>query len=122
MEFLWMKYKFSNAFSASALAMHLGFQNRIDSSLAHLQTFGGNIFYKKEKVNFMGTYYYQMGNNLQKNASSIKTNAGMASAKVDYNFTKKINGGISSDYLSGCDMNSSSRTISYFNPLYGTHH
>ena len=122
MEFLWMKYKFSDAFSASALAMNLGFQNRIDSSVSHFQTFGGNIFYKKDKVNFLGTYYYQTGNNPQKNASSIKTNAWMVSAKVDYNFTKKFNAGIGSDYLSGRDMNSSSRNISYFNPLYGTHH
>jgi hypothetical protein len=122
MEFLWMKYKFSEAFSASALAMNLGFQNRIDSSLSHLQTFGGNLFYKKDKVNFIGTYYYQTGNNPQKNASSIKTNAWMVSAKVDYNFTKKFNAGIGTDYLSGRDMNSSSRNISYFNPLYGTHH
>ena len=122
MEFLWMKYKFSEAFSASALAMNLGFQNRIDSSVSHLQTFGGNLFYKKDKVNFIGTYYYQTGNNPQKNASSIKTNAWMVSAKVDYNFTKKFNAGIGTDYLSERDMNSSSRNISYFNPLYGTHH
>lgn len=122
MEFLWMKYKFSDAFSASALAMNLAFQNRNDSSVSHLQTFGGNVFYKKDKVNFMGTYYYQTGNNPQKSASSIKTNAWMASAKADYNFTKKFNAGIGSDFLSGRDMNSSSRNISYFNPLYGTHH
>lgn len=122
MEFLWMKYKFSDAFSASALAMNLAFQNRIDSSLSYLQTFGGNVFYKKDKVNATGTYYYQMGNNPQKNSSSIKTNAWMTSAKVDYNFTKKFTAGIGSDYLSGQDMNSSSGNISYFNPLYGTHH
>lgn len=122
MEFLWMKYKFSDAFSASALAMNLAFQNRIDSSISHLQTFGGNIFYKKEKLNVMGTYYYQMGDNAQKNFSSIKTNAWMASAKVDYKFTKKFGAGIGSDFLSGMDMNSPSRNISYFNPLYGTHH
>ena len=122
MEFLWMKYKFTDAFSVSALAMNLAFQNRIDSSLSHLQTFGGNLFYKKEKVNFTGTYYYQTGNNAQKNASSMKTNAWMVSGKVDYNFTKKFSAGIGSDFLSGKDMNSTSRNISFFNPLYGTHH
>lgn len=122
MEFLWMKYKFCDAFSASALAMNLAFQNRMDSSLSHLQTFGGNVFYKKDKVNAMGTYYFQTGNNPQKNSTSFKTNAWMASAKVDYNFTKKLTAGIGSDFLSGQNMNSSSRNISYFNPLYGTHH
>jgi len=122
MEFLWIKYKFSDAFSASALAMDLAFQNRFDSSLSHLQTFGGNIFYKNEKLNVAGTYYYQTGNNPQKNSSSIKTNAWMASVKVNYNFTKKFSYGIGSDFLSGQDMSTSSRNISYFNPLYGTHH
>jgi hypothetical protein len=69
-----------------------------------------------------GTYYYQTGNNPQKNSSSIKTNAWMASVKVNYNFTKKFSYGIGSDFLSGQDMSTSSRNISYFNPLYGTHH
>ena len=64
------------------LAMNLDIQNRIDSSVSHLQTFGGNIFYKKEKLNLSGTYYYQTGNNPVKNSSSIKTNAWMAAAKA----------------------------------------
>lgn len=122
MEFLWMKYKFSDALSASALAMNLAFQNKIDSSIAHLQTFGGNLYYNTNKLNISGTYYYQMGKNPQKSASPIATNAWMAAAKADYHFNKTFGLGIGSDYLSGKDMNSSSSTISYFNPLYGTHH
>jgi len=122
MEFLWLKYQFSDAFSASALAMNLAFQNRIDSSVSFLQTLGGNLFYKKEKVNFSATYYYQMGNNAHKNSLRVKTNAWMASAKADYNFTKNFAATVGSDFLSGKDMNSSSGNISYFNPLYGTHH
>jgi hypothetical protein len=122
MEFLWMKYNFTNALSASVLAMNLDMQNRIDSSVAHLQTVGGNIFYKDKKLNITGTYYYQMGSNPLKNSSSIKTNAWMAAAKADYNIDEKFKIGIGSDYLSGNNMNSTSSTISYFNPLYGTHH
>jgi hypothetical protein len=122
MEFLWMKYNFSNAFSASALLMNLDLQNKIDSSMAHLQTVGGNVFYKKNKVSLTGTYYYQTGNNSLKNISSIKTNAWMAAIKADYNFNKKTGFGIGSDFLSGRNMNSHSTTISSFNPLYGTHH
>ncbi|MEO8853753.1 MAG: alginate export family protein, partial [Ginsengibacter sp.] len=34
MEFLWMKYDFSKAFSASAIFMNLDLQNKIDSSVA----------------------------------------------------------------------------------------
>jgi hypothetical protein len=122
MEFLWMRYKFTDALSASVLAMNLDIQNRIDSSVSHLQTLGGNIFYKDKKLNITGTYYYQMGNNPLKNSSSIKTNAWMAAAKLDYNIDKKFRIGIGSDYLSGNNMNSTSSTINYFNPLYGTHH
>jgi len=122
MEFLWMKYQFTNALSASALIMNLNTQNRIDSSISNLQTLGGNIFYKKEKINIAGTYYYQMGNNPVKNSSSIKTNAWMAAIKADYAINKKFGIGIGSDYLSGKNMNSTSTKITYFNPLYGTQH
>lgn len=122
MQFLWMKYQFSNAFSASALALNLDTQNKMDSSISHLQTVGGNLYYKTEKLNLMATYYYQTGNNPVKNFVAIKTNAWLASAKADYNFDKKFVVGIGSDYLSGNNMNTSSSTISYFNPLYGTHH
>src|SRR5690606_14003184 len=42
MEFLWMKYNFNDALSASFLGMNIDMQNRIDSSVSHLQTIGGN--------------------------------------------------------------------------------
>ena len=122
MQFLWMKYKFTDAFAISVLAMNLDMQSRADSSLSHLQTLGGNAFYKKGNWNAMGTYYYQMGNKPVKNSNAVKTNAWMASAKVDYNINKKLNAGIGSDYLSGRDMNASSSKVPYFNPLYGTGH
>ena len=122
MEFLWMKYQFSNALSASALVMNLAFQNKVDSSISNLQTFGGNLFYKRNKLNISGTYYYQMGNNPQKASSTITTDAWMAAVKADYHFNKIFGLGIGSDYLSGKDMNSTSSTISYFNTLYATNH
>lgn len=122
MEFLWMKYEISEALSASALLMNLDMQNRLDSSIYHLQTLGGNVFYKKDKLNLTGTYYFQTGNNPQKSLKSVKTNAWMAAFKADYNINKKIGIGVGSDYLSGKNMNSSTSTISFFNPLYGTHH
>ena len=122
MEFLWMKYKLTDALAVSFLGMNLDMQNRIDSSVSHLQTVGGNVFYKKQKLNITGTYYYQMGNKPVKNSSSIKTNAWMAAAKVDYNIDKRFGIGGGSDYLSGTNMNSTSAKVTYFNPLYGTHH
>jgi Alginate export len=122
MQFLWMKYKFTDAFAISVLAMNLDMQSRADSSLSYLQTLGGNAFYKKDRWNAMATYYYQTGNKPVKNFNAIKTNAWMASAQVDYNINKNLNAGIGSDYLSGKDMNASSSRVTYFNPLYGTGH
>jgi hypothetical protein len=122
MEFLWMKYKFSDAIGMSIITMNLDLQSRFDSSVSHLQTLGGNVFYNKGKVNAMGTGYYQTGRNQPKNLSTVKTSAWMAAVKADYSFNKKFSLGIGSDYLSGRDMNSKSSNISYFNPLYGTGH
>ncbi len=122
MQFLWMKYKFTNSFNLSVLAMNLDMQSRFDSSVSHLQTVGGNVFYKKGKWNVSATYYYQTGNSPVKNLTAVKTNAWLAAAKADYSFSKKFTAGIGSDYLSGRDMNSTSSKITYFNPLYGTGH
>ena len=122
MQFVWMKYKFSKTVAVSALAMNLDIQNRIDSSISNLQTLGGNVFYKEGKWNASGTYYYQTGRTPVKNASAIKTNAWMASAKIDRQISKKFSVGIGSDYLSGKSMNSTSSTVTYFNTLYGTGH
>ena len=122
MEFLWSEYKFTDAFTVSALVLNIDIQSRSDSLLSHLQTAGANIFYKKNKLNLAGTYYYQAGKNSVKNSSSIKTNAWMAAVKADYHFNDVFGIGAGSDYLSGRDMNAASSRITYFNPLYGTHH
>lgn len=122
MQFLWMKYAFSNSLSASAIFMNLDFQNPSDSSISNLQTMGANLFYVKDKFHLNGTFYYQTGNNPLKNMPAITTSAWMASVKASYNFNKNTALGIGSDYLSGRDMNSTSSKISYFNPLYGTGH
>src|SRR6185312_7038048 len=63
MEFLWMRYQFTRSLSASALALNIAVQNKIDSSVSNLQTLGGNIYYKKDKLNVSGTYYFQTGRN-----------------------------------------------------------
>lgn len=122
MEFLWMKYEFSPSLSASAIALNVATQNKIDSSIANLQTLGGNIYYNKNKLGITGTYYYQTGRAPLPNAPSVKTDAWMASIKAMYNISKNTGLGIGSDYLSGRDMNAASSKITYFNPLYGTGH
>lgn len=122
MQFLWLKYNATDAFSFSILALNLNMQNRMDSSIANLQTIGSNLYFKKDKFNLNGSFYYQAGNNPVKNALAIKTSAWMAAFNAEYNFNKSFGLAAGSDYLSGKDMNDFSSKITYFNPLYGTHH
>ncbi len=122
MQFLWVTYGFRGAVSVSALALNVNLQSDMDSSVSSIQTLGGNIYYNKDDLKINGTCYYQTGRNPVKNSSSMKTSSWMAAVKADYNLNQKIGFGIGSDYLSGKDMNSTSSKITYFNPLYGTHH
>lgn len=122
MELVWAKYNFDNHFSASALLLSLQNQARSDSAVSNLQTAGGNLFYKNEKLSVTASAYYQFGKTPVANAPKIATDAWMASVKASF----KASGGVKltagSDYLSGKDMNSSSSAITSFNPLFGTHH
>jgi len=122
MQFLWIEGKVSEFITVSALALNLNMQSRTDSLISNLQTVGGNIYYKKAKLKIQGTAYAQMGNKDVKGKPSIKTNAWMAAIKVDYKLNDKIDLGIGSDYLSGKEKDSTNSDITYFNPLYGTHH
>ena len=122
MEFLWLRYDINPTLAFSILGLNLGFQDRIDSSRSNLQTMGGNVFLKKNKWAATGTYYLQTGMNHKDNLVAKRTNAWMASLKVDYSFRPSFSTSIGSDYLSGNDMNSTSAKNTYFNPLYGTGH
>ena len=122
MEFLWMKYNFSEAFTASALLLNLNFQSRVDSSMSSLQTIGGNVFYKKDRINLQATYYYQTGLSHPKNTALAKTNAWMGAFKADYQLSKHTGIGAGLDYLTGRAMNATSTNVHWFNPLYGTSH
>ena len=122
MEFLWLRYDINKALAFSLIGINLGFQDRIDSSNANLQTVGGNIFFTKNKLKATGTYYLQAGKKEVINSPDTKTKAWMAALKIEYNFNKRFNTVVGTDYLSGHDMNSTSVTNTSFNPLYGTGH
>ncbi|MEO9209730.1 MAG: alginate export family protein [Ginsengibacter sp.] len=122
MHFVWLKYQVSEAVSFSAIGLNLQIQNKIDSSVANLFTGGGNLFIHKDKWNIQGTYYFQFGNKPVINSAEIKTSAWMTAIKVGYQVDKKWTATIGSDYLSGRDMNTSSTTITSFDPLYATGH
>ena len=122
MEFLWLRYDINPSLAFSILGMNLGFQDRIDSSRSNLQTMGGNVYYKKNKLSATGTYYHQTGRKHGSNLPGSKTNAWMAAGKIDYKFNPSFSTSIGSDYLSGNNMNSISPKNTYFNPLYATGH
>lgn len=122
MEFLWLRYNINSSLAFSLLGLNLGFQDRIDSSRSNLQTMGGNVFFKKNKLDAKGTFYLQTGKNHAKNLTITKTEAWMAALKIGYNFNKQFNASAGTDYLSGNDMSSTSQKNTYFNPLYGTGH
>lgn len=122
MEFLWLRYDINPSLAFSLLGLNLGLQDRIDSSRSNLQTMGGNIFLKKNKLAAAGTFYLQTGKNHRKDLTVNRTNAWMAALKIEYNFNKQFNTTAGTDYLSGNDMSSTSSKNTYFNPLYGTGH
>ena len=122
MEFLWLRYDINPTLAFSVLGMNLGFQDHIDSSKSNLQTLGGNVYFSKKKLKATGTYYLQKGTANRINLPDMKTNAWMAAVYLTYNFHKKFNTTVGTDYLSGNDMSSNSITNTSFNPLYGTGH
>lgn len=122
MEFLWLHYQATKAFSLSALAMNIGKQSRADSAMSALQTYGLNANFKEKKFDLNASAYFQSGQTNFKTAAAQQTNAWMASLYGYYYFTKKFSMGLGSDYLSGRDMGSTSADNTVFNPLYGTHH
>ena len=122
MEFLWLRYDINPSLAFSLLGLNLGFQDRKDSSRSNLQTMGGNVFLKKNKLAGIGTFYYQTGINHSNNTIIKSTKAWMAALKVDYHFNPAFSISIGSDYLSGNNMHSTSSENTCFNPLYGTGH
>ena len=122
MELVYAKYQSGKNISFSLIALNNAFQSRIDSLNSYLQTVGGNFYFNKNKLKTQATVYYQTGKNHRKNLAEFNTSAWMAAVKLNYAVNNKWELNAGTDYLSGKDMNSTSPNISYFNPLYGTHH
>lgn len=122
MELIYAKYQSGKNISFSILGINNAFQSRFDSLNSYLQTVGGNFYFIKNKLKTQSTFFYQTGNNHKKNSAAFNSSAWMAAIKLNYAVNNKWELNAGTDYLSGKDMNSTSATISYFNPLYGTHH
>lgn len=120
MELLWLNYQPVKPLSVSLLAINIARQNSLDSQMSYLQTMGFNAGFKQKKLSLNLSSYYQTGQNRTPN--SINTQAWMASAYANYDFSNKFSIGLGSDYLSGQDMGSLPNKNTVFVPLYGTQH
>lgn len=111
-------YRGRRNFTASVLAMNLGFQagTNDEPKINYMQTLGTNLAYAVNALDLQGTFYYQMG----KTALGLNLSAFMFAAKAQYKFTPLFSAAAGLDYLSGNRSNSEKFTA--FNPLYGTHH
>jgi len=119
MQMIWYEHLINGAYKFSVLFLNTGYQVQSDSSMAYLQTFGGNFYRSAEPLSFTGTFYYQRGENLIKE----RVKAFMISLYGNYQFNDFWGIHIGTDFLSGTDMDDTdSNKTSEFIPLYGTNH
>ncbi|BDD04850.1 alginate export family protein [Aureibacter tunicatorum] len=124
MQYTWMSKKIAGV-DVSALVMNTGFQYSDDTPLAsdttinYLQTMGINLKKNTADWGIFGSIYHQTG----KNKANQNVNAWLASVNAYYKPTNKLKFGVGTDYVTGQDMNAQGdKTVSTFDPLYGTHH
>ncbi len=115
----WYERMLNEKYKFSLLFLNTGFQVLSDSSMAHMQTFGGNFYRTGDPLSFTTTFYYQSG----KNAMKQRVNAFLASLYGNYRIDDHWDVQAGIDFLTGRDMDEAeSLKTSEFNPLYGTHH
>tara|TARA_B100000809_G_scaffold195410_1_gene194788 strand:- start:8778 stop:10202 length:1425 start_codon:yes stop_codon:yes gene_type:complete len=118
MEFVWLKKKVNKKVSFTALVLNTGFQTGIKDStesVTYLTTVGLNPRIKlAEKITLFGSYYHQLGENV---------NAYLGSINLKYGFSSKLSITIGADILSGVDSSDNVNVKNKaFNVLFGTHH
>jgi hypothetical protein len=119
MQFIWYQYLISESYKFSALFLNTGFQVQSDSTMAYMQTAGGNLYKTGGPLTFTGTFYFQTG----KNQIGRKVDAWMASFYGGYRINSNWMVHAGTDYLTGNDMNESTTgETKEFVPLYGTNH
>lgn len=119
MQMIWYENIISERMKYSLLFMNTGFQVKLDSSMANLQTFGGNFYKTDDPLTLTATLYCQTG----KNAVRQRVKAFMASVYGNYKIVPRwaIHAGM--DFLSGRDMDAvETMETGEFVPLYGTNH
>ncbi|MCZ2141053.1 MAG: alginate export family protein [Bacteroidia bacterium] len=122
MQTLWFNIPITDNSKLTLLGTNLGFQNALtttkDTATHFSQTFGGNYFYKNDRIDWNITGYYQTG----KNNAGVNTQAFLAAAAIGYTFDKKTTIGLGTDYVSGNDVGKTLTENKAFNPYFHTGH
>ncbi|WP_277465772.1 alginate export family protein [Parabacteroides sp. PF5-6] len=121
MQTLWYQHAATAyPFSVSALILNLGQEGGDGETLRgktrYMQTLGLYLSYAPGRWNFVGSTYFQTG----ENAAGTDVGAWMGSLKAAYAIDRQWGVSVGTDYLSGQEAGDSK--IKAFNPLYGTHH
>lgn len=114
MHYLWYNRKYSK-FHFSLLAMNLGFQTN-EEGVSFRQTFGTYGKTIDSKLNIGWDFYYQLGNQGDRNVSAY-----LAGLNLTYKTSATpITLGV--EFISGKDEDDTSTDIKNFNPDFGTNH
>lgn len=114
---LWINYKFSEEFDASALVLNNGLQTAGGGD-AYTQTIGARLGYKNDMLNAHLAAYYQGG----EDANMNDVNANYLSIDGNYNVNEMFSAGLGYERLSGNSQTDPSTENKAFTPFYGTNH
>ncbi len=122
MQTIWAAVPVGKYSKFTFLGTNLGFQQALpttkDTLTIYAQTAGVNFFHNSKKVTANGSFYYQYSDN----PKGLQTNAFLVAASASYNFNKKWNMGLGSDFVSGNDVGVVLNENNAFNPYFHTGH
>ncbi len=117
-QYAWYHGKFDKL-GLSVLLLNTGveYPDSTKQKIDFMQTIGPRLTYKSGKFSANAATYFQTGKKVGKDVSALYVGAG-----VNYKATSEFMIGAAIDYLSGKDMDDTSRDIKSFAPLFGTNH
>lgn len=118
-QYAWYHGKFDKV-GLSVLLLNTGIEredNQGKQVLDYMQTMGPRLTFKSGKIKANAAAYFQSGKLNDKDVSAMYAGAG-----VTYKASPNFIVGAGLDYLSGKDMNDTSKDVKSFAPLFGTNH
>ncbi len=123
-QYAWYHGKFDKL-GVSVLLLNTGveYPDSTKQKIDFMQTIGPRLTYKSGKLSLNAATYFQTGKKVNINTgTSNDVSALYFGAGVNYKATSQFMIGAAMDYLSGKDMDDSSRDYKSFAPLFGTNH